>query len=387
MSELKNHTCLVTNDILPEQNAQEVVYFAKQYQTFLDLVVTRMGPVGSFTVNTTQSGAMAMFLAMHNLPMSHEIFDFWVESTGSDFNQFIFDLLEEGKTLFNDKGFYLTNLGPRSYLVRTKTHLVGHLSFTQATSEKSVMCTGDPEFAKLIFELVQSKVTLQLPMTVKRLKTTGANIGSQVKRIKGKKPITDFLGFFPCLDKSPKEIIQDFEASDANVLFIYGEPGLGKTQFIREMVREKGADASIYIADTIEVFTHPELVPFIHDMKDGSWFITEDSTQMIEKRESGNSLMAGILNATEGLSSGNVKFIISANIDNLRDVDPALIRPGRTFAAYHFKPLDKKQANRARAAIGLESLTFDNKDKLTLAEALNWETHLALEVQKSKVGF
>lgn len=387
MSELENYNC-IANFILPTKTrAQNDADFAKEYKDYLEMLTTRAGNQGSFISYVNQSDAMCMFLAMHNRPAVIETFDFWVPETGPDFARFIEDLLSDVQDTLAKSSFYLTTLTGRTYLIRNEYNLVGYLSINQMTSEKNIIFSGDPAFSKILFDFIKSRVSLQLPMSVKRLDGSGQNVVTQIKRIKDKKPIADFAAFFPCLDRTPAEIMEAFSASDANVLFIYGAAGLGKTQFIREMVRAKKGKGDVFMADTFEVFKHPGLVPYIHNMKDGSWFITEDSTDMIQKRDDGNSLMAGILNATEGLSSGNVKFVISTNIDHLREVDSALIRPGRTFAAYHFTALTAKQGVAARAAIGLPSIDFDNQSKVTLAEALNWEEYQALKAQQTKVGF
>ncbi|MBW6072289.1 hypothetical protein, partial [Pseudomonas aeruginosa] len=98
--------------------------------------------------------------------------------------------------------------------------------------------------------------------------------------------------------------------------------------------------------------------------------ITEDSDKMVAKREDGNSNMAGLLNATAGLVSTKTKIIISTNLPTLRDVDEALVRPGRAFDILTFKTLTAEQANDARIANGLEPVDFVGNN-FTLAEALN----------------
>lgn len=362
--------------------------FEKDFLAFMDIHERVMVKDNSFLSTPGNKIAISLFLSSRSREAHFSLFNFWVEAISDTFSDIMDEKLKEIEPMLNERDFYLLRFCPNRYLIRSHNQIVGQIFFGQATSEKYLSSTGSQEFIDIIEPKFKEFFPTPIPMSIIRLDGTMPRIMSQVKQIKEKAPITDPRSFFPSLDKTPVEIAEAFDKSSANVMIIYGEAGLGKTQFIREMVRaKKRREEPVYIADTIEVFNHPGLIPFIHDMKDHSWFISEDSNAMIEKRSEGNSLMAGILNASEGISSGNVKFIISVNKPSLKDVDSALVRPGRTFAAYHFKALTRDQANAARKAIGLESLDFDNKDKLTLAEALNWEDYLALEGQVIKFGY
>jgi hypothetical protein len=67
-----------------------------------------------------------------------------------------------------------------------------------------------------------------------------------------------------------------------------------------------------------------------------------------------------------------VKFVISTNLDDLDAVEPALLRDGRCLGAFRFNNLTFKQANVARASIGLPPLPLSSSAReFTLGAALN----------------
>lgn len=317
-------------------------------------------------------------------------YNFWVNESGDDY----FDKIDAVRKDFNDtyggEEIGLMSMSTRYSLLHGKGKIVGVIGFLQNTAEKVIRFIGEPEYFDKLVTVAQRHLPERMPLFINRLTVKRSDVDSQVKLIKDKKPISDPKLFWPYFDKTPAELAKEFDESDANVLLVYGSPGLGKSQFIREILNWKNEQrdgGKAYLGDTDTLFRCEGLVPFIHNMADKSWFITEDSIEMVQKRESGNSLMAGILNAAEGVSSGNVKFIIGTNLTSLKDVDEALYRPGRTFDALLFKTLTPLEANGARSAIGLPEVDFGKKDKITLAEALNWEAALKIATLTGRVGF
>jgi hypothetical protein len=107
--------------------------------------------------------------------------------------------------------------------------------------------------------------------------------------------------------------------------------------------------------------------------------VLEDSDMLLQNRlEGGNKVMSKILNASDGLVSVNKKFIFTANVDNIRDIDPAMIRRGRCFDVLHFSPLNLEQATKAADRIG-KPLPTKKQNTYTIAELFNGE-----EVASSK---
>lgn len=289
-----------------------------------------------------------------------------------------------------ETGYHFDTMGQDSLFLFERGKLVGVLMYSNFGKEQRLRFVGCPVVAEKMIEICQEHDQTKPSISTGRLALDKeGNVRDYGKPLKSRRTVKDPKAFWPHAPLPPAEMAAAFEASDSSVLILYGEPGLGKSQYIAEMIKWKDANSpgTAFICDDKPVFQSPQFTPFVHDLVDGSWLITEDAHEMIASREDGNSLMSGILNAAEGLTSGNVKFIISTNITSLRDVDTALYRPGRTFRVIPFKTLNVEQANAARVAIGFEPIDFGDKTKLSLAEALNWEAYTALQKEVTQTGF
>lgn len=131
----------------------------------------------------------------------------------------------------------------------------------------------------------------------------------------------------------------------------------------------------------------PEFISFMMENKD-SIFILEDCEQVLMAREENRfgGAIANILNMSDGLMSDifNIKFICTFNTD-VDNIDEALLRPGRCFVNYEFKPL-----NADKSAKLLESLghSIDKPKAMTLAEIYNYKPEENTSKQVSrKIGF
>jgi hypothetical protein len=63
-------------------------------------------------------------------------------------------------------------------------------------------------------------------------------------------------------------------------------------------------------------------------------------------------------------------MIFSTNLPSIRDVDPALIRPGRCFDVLSFDQLDGKQATKLAEKLGV-SYETKSSGKYSIAEIFN----------------
>ena len=296
------------------------------------------------------------------------------------FGDAVFQFEMEVLKLFLDKmnryGIYTESLSHRSFFIFREDKIVGACQMDDNGSQQLFHYVGDLSIGKILKDIFCSFQCKEKSISIRRLFLGGnGGIQSQYKTLKQRRPVTDPEAFWPFAPKPPREMAAEFEASDSNVLILYGEPGLGKSQYIAEMIKwkDENSHGTVFVCDDNPVFKSPQFTPYVHDMASNSWLVTEDAHEMIEARDMGNSLMAGILNAAEGITSGNVKFIISTNILNLKGVDDAIIRPGRLFKALPFRSLTPEEANCARAAVNYPPVDFNGCKDVTLAEAINWE--------------
>ena len=173
---------------------------------------------------------------------------------------------------------------------------------------------------------------------------------------------------YPFLGQEKLDAYYDrFMASSANILLLIGPPGTGKTTFLRGLIDRSSCGAVVtYDADILRkdnVFSY-----FI----DGSAkiMILEDCDEFLSSRKSGNGMMHKFLNIGDGLATlPGKKLIFSTNLPSIKNVDTALVRPGRCFDVLQFNHLTPQQASKVASKLGIEYTP--NKADISLAELLN----------------
>lgn len=186
--------------------------------------------------------------------------------------------------------------------------------------------------------------------------------------------------FYPYHQQSIMDLIRDFYASKSNVLVLLGEPGTGKSTLSKHIISQMAVSANVSILDNASIFEHPAFAGAMAADKETNTYILEDSDILLGKRSAGNAFMSSLLNAVDGIVPSKTKYIFTTNLTSLASLDPAIMRPGRLFAAVMFKSLTVEQAHAARAAAGLPAReSFKNTHgeaigedgTVTLSEALS----------------
>ena len=143
-----------------------------------------------------------------------------------------------------------------------------------------------------------------------------------------------------------------------------------------------------YVLVTNTLASHlasPEFISFMLDHRN-SVFILEDCEQILMSREQTVSgAIANILNMSDGLMSDifNVKFICTFNAD-INKIDEAILRKGRCFANYEFKPLCKEKT---KALLEKLNIHKDDPQPMTLAEIYNYNNEDCTQQSTKKIGF
>lgn len=191
-------------------------------------------------------------------------------------------------------------------------------------------------------------------------------------------PQTIHHEYYPWFENGPEEYFQRFIDSPAPILFISGDPGTGKTTFLRNMIYNFGLDT--YIGYDNKLFESDSMfIDFL--MGDASLMLLEDAETIVLPRKSNNSLITRFLNVSDGLLKlPRKKFIFTTNDSNFANVDHALIRPGRCFDSCEFRPLTYEETKEAAEKAGV-SIPVKEKD-YTIAELFNQKNNI-----KRKVGF
>lgn len=156
--------------------------------------------------------------------------------------------------------------------------------------------------------------------------------------------------FFPWIKPDVASFQKAYLESDANILLLIGEPGCGKTSFIRDMIRRNNLSSAVTY-DENAVSLDQFFIEFMNRSYD--LLVIEDADAMLHDRSSGNKVMNKLLNSGDGLIQTKKKIVMTANITHLDEIDTALIRPGRCFETLIFRELTQPEAAAAARAAGL----------------------------------
>lgn len=183
-------------------------------------------------------------------------------------------------------------------------------------------------------------------------------------------------------DDLPAERINEFvESDETGLLLFYGEPGTGKTTFIKHLASEH-PDKTFIILDSnvlIDITSHSLLQAFLEN-RDAVWILEDCEKLLVSRDESSNPIMSAFLNMSDGILASvlKCKFICTFNT-SIENIDSALMRKGRMKIKYEFKKLDKKKA---------QAINPEVTEDITLADLfyLNNENDFSKK-QRNKIGF
>ncbi len=188
---------------------------------------------------------------------------------------------------------------------------------------------------------------------------------------------------YPFLNRPLADYYDEYMKSSASILLLLGPPGTGKTTFIRGLLQHTNSSAMVsYDSSLLEkdyIFA-----TFIEG--DRNLFIVEDADLFLKSRNEGNTMMHKFLNVGDGLvTTKNKKMIFSTNLPSLREVDPALIRPGRCFDVLEFRSLNLEEAKKLGKKIDLK--IDETKTSFSLAELFHTMQNTNEKTRTRKVGF
>jgi SpoVK/Ycf46/Vps4 family AAA+-type ATPase len=190
-------------------------------------------------------------------------------------------------------------------------------------------------------------------------------------------PLTEF---YPLIKNSSLQQYYDsYLASRSSVLVLIGPPGTGKTSFIKGLIAHSGSGAIISYDNNI-LENDGIFADFMSG--DEKFMVLEDADSFLKCRnKTGNTIMHKFLNIADGLiSTEGKKIIFSTNLPSTRDIDPALIRPGRCFDTLRFSTLTRENC------IGIDS-EYSGEGNITLAELLCTDKTNHEQYETGRVGF
>lgn len=186
-----------------------------------------------------------------------------------------------------------------------------------------------------------------------------------------------------------KLIIESLKEGGTSLCLFHGDPGCGKTHYIRYLIAElcKEKKKVIYFPNEhIHFLSDPSFLHFFKDHKK-SIIIIEDAEEILTSRELSlsNRGISNLLNLTDGLMGDflELKFVCTFNTA-IDKIDKALLRKGRITTNYKFEKLTVDKSNKLLKKLGKEFVT---ESPMTLAEIYNLEQKDNSEKKERKIGF
>lgn len=187
-------------------------------------------------------------------------------------------------------------------------------------------------------------------------------------------------------DDLPNEKINNLiRGTDSALILLHGEPGTGKSSYIRNLINENKKIQFLYMdASLFGRMNDSSFIQFLVDNRD-SVLILEDCESLLASRDTNyNNLISSLLNLSDGLLGDalNLKFICTFNTDDT-NIDSALLRKGRLKCKYKFEKLseDKVEAIFSKQGIDAEA------KPMTLAEVYNFLEENGGEGKRKRIGF
>ena len=155
---------------------------------------------------------------------------------------------------------------------------------------------------------------------------------------------------YPYLREPVMEFIARYLDAKDTVLILLGQPGSGKTRFVRailgEISRRKQQSAEVMYTGDKRAFESDEIfVNFITGSHDA--FVVEDADHLLTARASGNQDLHRFLGIADGVVRAQGRQILfTTNLPNVHDIDEALLRPGRCFATLHARSLTQEEGTK-----------------------------------------
>lgn len=162
------------------------------------------------------------------------------------------------------------------------------------------------------------------------------------------------------------QLMNRFNSSTKGLVLFHGEPGTGKTYYIRHLLRKMVAHRKkvIYMPpNMVDHLIDPAFMSFLakeirHWSAQGQFcvLLIEDAEPLLARRRENVRIqgVTNLLNLSDGLLNDmlNLQIICTFNVD-VKKLDSALLRPGRLIARKEFKKLDELDANLLAQRLGI----------------------------------
>jgi hypothetical protein len=162
------------------------------------------------------------------------------------------------------------------------------------------------------------------------------------------------------------DLMKRFNTTTKGLVLFHGQPGTGKTYYIRHLLRSM-VDKKVVIympPNMVDHLVEPGFMAFLSSEVQGfseegktCVLLIEDAEPLLAKRQEGVRIqgITNLLNMSDGLLNDmlRLQIICTFNVD-VRKLDSALLRPGRLIARKEFKALTELDANLLAQRLGIK---------------------------------
>lgn len=162
-------------------------------------------------------------------------------------------------------------------------------------------------------------------------------------------------------------LMEKFSGTTQGLFLFHGEPGTGKTFYVRHLLRKMQESKKVVIympPNMVDHLAEPSFMTFISDQVatfkgagKSCIMLIEDAEPLLVARDANIRIqgITNLLNMTDGLLNDmlGLQIICTFNVP-LKELDKALLRPGRLIARKEFKALPEFEANVLAHSLGIK---------------------------------